>query len=123
MSESPSSTIAELESRLKDLEMKFLGTPSEISNPFAPISTSKSRIDRFKSLSGENAEKSDQKEMKLPAVKLPSFDGTDLETFWKDFERWLRLSVCLGTSEKFKLDWLVEACSPKVKTLVEKVIE
>ena len=26
-------------------------------------------------------------------------------------------------SEKFKLDWLVEACTPKVKKLVEKIIE
>ena len=75
------------------------------------------------SLSSENVERRDQKELKLPAVKLPSFDGSDLETFLKDFERWLRLSGCLETSDKFKLDWLVEACSPKVKKLVEKVIE
>ena len=91
MSESPSSTIAELESRLKDLEIRFLGTPSEVSNPFAPISASKTRIERFKSLSSENVERRDQKEMKLPAVTLPSFDGSDLETFLKDFERWMRL--------------------------------
>ena len=61
MSQSASSTIAELESRLKDLEMRFLGTPSEVSNPFAPISASKSKIERFKSLSAETAERKEQK--------------------------------------------------------------
>ena len=103
--------------------MRFLGPPSKAYNPFAPISACKSRIERFKSLFPENAERRDQKEMKLPAVKLPSFDGSDLETFLKDFERWMRLSGCLETSDKFKIDWLVEACSLKVKRLIEKFIE
>ena len=28
-----------------------------------------------------------------------------------------------GCSDAFKLDWLIQACAPKVKRIVEKVIE
>ena len=131
MSESIS-TVAELESRLRDLELHFLGPPCQLSNPFNPVSSQRSRIDRFKAISRSSPqtqtqsspqEISEKREVKVPAVQLPVFDGLDLDTFLKDWERWLRLSGVQDLSDKTKLDWLVEACTPKVKKLVEKVID
>ena len=99
--------MAERESRLRDLEMRFLGPPSEASScPFAPMSAYKSRVEHFKSFSAATvSETSERKDMKLPAVILPSFDGQNLEEFLKNWERWLRLSGAQSTDDKFKIDW------------------
>ena len=124
MTESSGSTVAELESRLRDLELRFLGPPSETTScPFAPVSAYHSRIEKFRSFSvnADNTDHKDRKDMKLPAVKLPTFDGSDLDTFLRDWERWLRLSGAQGANDKFKCDWLIESCTPKIKRLVEKV--
>jgi len=92
-SESNVSTVAELESRLREIKVKFLGPLSEISNPFAPVSSHRSRIEHFKSAlktpEVTGSEVVEKKEAKLPAVQLPVFDGSDLDSFLKDFERWL----------------------------------
>ena len=60
---------------------------------------------------------------KFPALPLPSFDGSDLENFLKSWERWLRLSGVEFSDDKTKLDWLIESCTPKVKKLVERLVE
>ena len=88
------STISELESRLRELEIKFLGPPSETSGPFAPVSANRSRVERFRVSAGGTSTPSGATEQpktnpKLPQVKLPSFDGLDLDLFLKDWERWL----------------------------------
>lgn len=129
MTEVSTSTVAELESRLRDLELRFLGPPSEgSSTPFAPVSSHRSRVERFRAaapsgISTETTHPVEKKDLKLPAVKLPVFDGSDLDGFLKDWERWLRLSGVQETSDAYKLDWLLESCTPKVKKLVEKVVE
>jgi len=130
MSNSESSTILELERKLRDLEEKFLGlevftqTSASLKSVegLAPISGNRSRVQKF--LSGlANEENSGGTSPKLPAARLPLFDGSDLDIFLKDFERFLRLTGLGQAPEKLKLDWLIEACSPKVKRLVEKACE
>ena len=92
MSNPESSTILELEARLRELELKFLGPPSEISvstNPFAPVSSLAKRIERFQSAqpSSEVTQMEKSSTTKLPSLPLPNFDGTDLESFLKSWER------------------------------------
>ena len=67
------STVAEIEARLKELELKYLGPPSEISGPFAPVSAHRSRVERF-NFSAENTlptQGSDKRDFKLPG--MPSY--------------------------------------------------
>ena len=62
-------TIEELEQRLKDLELRFLGpestVPSTGSNPFSPSSQVRKRIDKFRTMppppSKEEGEEEDEK--------------------------------------------------------------
>ena len=60
---------------------------------------------------------------KLPPVLLPQFDGSDPESSLKQFDNCLRLSGVKDSSERFKSDWLVEACTLKVHKFVEKLVE
>ena len=117
------SSVQEIESKLKELELKFLGKefPVGAASPFTPLSTLQKRVQHFKA-SLQNVS-SESVQSKLPPVTLPTFDGSDLESFLKDFERWLRLSGVDKCSESFQLDWLIQAASPKVKRIVERVVE
>ena len=130
-------SISELEARLKELELRYLGPPSEksvTSNPFAPVSSLAKRISKFRSVpspSAQNVEeiatssqpKITSSSTKLPLLPLPNFDGSDYEGFLKSWERWLRISGVENCEDRLKMDWLVEACTPKVRKLVEKVVE
>ena len=60
---------------------------------------------------------------KLPPVPLPTFDGSDLESFLNEFERWLRLSGVEGAPTSFQFDWLVQCTVPKFRKVVERVVE
>ena len=117
------STVMELEQKLRDLEFRFLGkeTPLPTSSPFTPLSSLERRIEKFKenleSLSGPKVS------AKLPPVPLPVFDGGDLELFLKEFERWLRLSGVQSCPESFQLDWLIQCATPKLRRIVEKLVE
>ena len=126
----PNAAILELERKMKELEAAYLGSSVAHSgsvvgskSPFAPISSVEKRLERLKSAMSLSAVQKDVVQSKLPAVPVPTFDGSDLENFLKDWERWLRLSGVQFCSEQVQLDWLVQACTPKVKKLVEKVIE
>ena len=59
----------------------------------------------------------------LPPVPVPTFDGSDSETFLKEFERWMRLTGVTDGSGQLQLDWLIQACTPKVRNRVENVVE
>ena len=60
---------------------------------------------------------------KLPTIDLPKFDGNDFEEFLKRWHRWLRLSGLQAETDQSKCDWLIEACVPKVRKLVETVAD
>ena len=60
---------------------------------------------------------------KLPSIELPKFDGNDFEEFLKRWHRWLRLSGLQLEPDLSKCDWLIEACTPKVRRLVETVVD
>ena len=60
---------------------------------------------------------------KLPTIDLPKFDGNDFEEFLKRWHRWLRLSGLQAETDQSKCDWLIEACVPKVRKLVETVVD
>ena len=122
----PQSVIKELEIKMRELADQILGPSNTISHssPFAPQSSIKKRIDSFQS--GNFSSTSDLREnvsSKLPAVPLPTFDGSDSDAFLKEFDRWMRLTGMHSSSVQMQLDWLVQACTPKVKKLVEKVVE
>ena len=91
------STIAELESRLRDLELRFLGPPTETSCPFNPTSGHRSSVEKFKEscVSSGTVRTATFKD-----AKLPKFNGQDLDRFLKDWERWLRLSGLLETTNR-----------------------
>ena len=116
-------TVVELEEKLRELEFRFLGkeTPSSMLSPFTPISTLRKRIEQFRSSLHSSTGEGTQ--TKLPPVPLPILDGTDLELFLKEFERWMRLSWVDKSGEVLQLDWLVQASAPKVKRIVERVGE
>ena len=114
---------------MKELESWYLGSSSigrsasipAGKSPFTPVSSIRKRIESFQqsALSANIA----HAQSKLPPIPLPVFDGNDLDVFLKDFERWMRLSGVDVCAENVKLDWLIQACAPKVKKLVEKVVE
>jgi len=119
----------ELEVKMEELAEQYLG-PSASStflakqSPFTPQSSIKKRIESFQGgkFSGQSDGK-DNVSSKLPAVPLPTFDGSDLDGFLKEFDRWMRLTGMHDSSSQMQLDWFVQACTPKVKKLVEKVVE
>ena len=113
----------ELEQKLGDLEFKFLGKeiPVPDSSPFTPLGGLDRRIEKFR-VSLESRANS-KVTAKLPPVPLPTFDGSDLELFLKHFERWLRLSGVESCPESFQLDWLIECAAPKIRRIVEKVVD
>ena len=117
------STVLELEQKLRDLEFKFLGkeTPVPNSSPFTPLSSLEKRIHQFR-LNLES-QVGHPVSAKLPPVPLPVFDGSDLELFLKEFERWLRLSGVQSCPESYQLDWLIQCATPKLKRIVERVVE
>ena len=119
-------TVEELELKLKELELRFLGKelPVGVLSPFTPVSSLKRRIEQFRhSLQPTSPREREGVQKKLPPLPLPTFDGSDLELFLKEFERWLRLSGVDRCSEVLQLDWLVQASSPKVKRIVGRVVE
>jgi hypothetical protein len=124
------STVDEIANRLRELELRYLpsasSTKTTSSSPFAPVSSLRQRIQSFQvDRTPVQPQITDRKDVlsRLPPVTLPTFDGSDLDTFLKDWQRWLRLSGVCESSEQVKLDWLLESCTPKVKKLVEKVID
>ena len=117
------STVLELEQKLRDLEFRFLGkeTPGVLSSPFTPLPSLEKRIEQFRSKLESTAANSVT--AKLPPVPLPVFDGTDLELFLKEFERWLRLSGIQSSPESYQVDWLIQCSTAKIRRIVEKVVE
>ena len=115
-------TMEELELKMKDLELRFLGreVPRPELSPFTPHSILEKRIEYLKE---SLATTSSGISAKLPPIPLPVFDGSDLEAFLKDFGRWLRLSGVEGSSEALKMDWLIQCSASKVKKVVKKVVE
>jgi hypothetical protein len=119
------STIEELEDRMKELEGRYLGSTSSTGGGSAltPMSGHRSMVENFLKTHSDESSGKGEVSGKLPQVKLPEFDGQNLETFLKDFSRFLRLSGGNTMSEKLKLDWLIESITPKVKRLIEKLVE
>ena len=118
-------TMEDLQLKMEFLEKRFLGTSFESSTPFAPRSTIETKISKISSMhkSEKDSEKEEQKIMtKLPMVKLPEFSGVDFEEFLDDFQRWLRMTNVISEPQDTKIDWLLEACSIKVRPMVKKLI-
>ena len=117
--------VKELEAKMKELADHVLGKSSSTisQSPFAPASSIRRKIESLQSsiLEAQNAQQNAQS--KLPPVPVPNFDGSDLESFLKEFGRWMRLTGVESCAEKVQLDWLVQACTPKVRKLVEKVVD
>ena len=115
---------AELKSlcdRLEALELSVAETTqntshSSTTSPFAP-----KRLQLQKETAPDDSENSTGS-TRLPPVDLPKFDG-DLEDFYKQFSRWLRLSGVHRASERVKLDWVLVAAAPNFRKLLEKVVE
>ena len=126
----PAAAIMELERKMKELESMYLGSSVVASGsnvhgkiPFMPVSSMEKRIQRLKTVLSLPNDSKEIVQSKLPAVPVPTFDGSDLESFLKDWERWLRLSGVQLCSEQVQLDWLVQACAPKANKLAtSKVI-
>ena len=118
-------TMEDLQLKMEFLEKRFLGTSFESSTPFAPRSTIETKISKISSMhkSEKDSEKEEQKIMtKLPMVKLPEFSGVDFEEFLDDFQRWLRMTNVISEPQDTKIDWLLEACSIKVRPMVKKLM-
>ncbi len=114
--------LIEIESRVKLLESHFLGSSTDHS-VFAPVSTIRKRIDSFCASKSSGSSPESFSQSKLPPVTLPTFNGSDLDIFLKRWQRWLRLCGLEHAPDQAKLDWLIEACTPRVLNLVEKVVE
>ena len=116
----PQLVIKELEIKMKELADHYLGTTSQTTHvthhgcPFTPMSSIKKQIQKFELGLHIGKEGREHVQTKLPPVSVPVFDG-DLETFLKEFERWLRITGVFECSEQVQLDWLIQACTPKVK--------
>ena len=122
--ESAASTIELLEHKLKELELQVFGS-SRLStgsqSPFAPLQTVKTRLEELKKAKETMSPSSAQS--RLPTISPPIFDGTDYEQFCKEFSRFLRLTGVVNADNLTKKDWLIQACSPKVKKIVETLAE
>ena len=74
---------------MKELANQFLGASisSTHPSPFAPVSSIRRRIQSFETgiQLRREAQNRDHVQSKLPPIPVPSFDGTDLEAFLKDF--------------------------------------
>ena len=121
--EDPEIVIKELQAKMQSLADSILGPTKTSMSPFAPVSSIAKRIQSLETSILEAKSCQLHTQSKLPALPVPSFDGSDLEVFLKEFQRWMRLSGVEVASEKVQLDWLLQACTPKVKRLVEKVVE
>ena len=98
------STFEEIQQKMKELELRYLGTDgsdkSQSEGPFRPINTLRKRIEAFRPKDPQQ----NAVQTKLPPLPLPIFDGTDLEAFLKEFERWMELSGVDHSSEPLQLD-------------------
>ena len=122
------STVEELQLKMELLEKRLLGTSFESSTPFAPRSTIETKISKIASMHKKDEEKfeseTEQKIMtKLPMVKLPEFAGQDFEEFLDEFQRWLRMTNVIKEPQETKIDWLLEACSNKIRPMVKKLVQ
>ena len=122
MSETETSTIRELEEKLRALEVELLGKTVE-NSPFTPLPSIKRQLAELKKLSESVASSSLGTAARLPPVTLPSFDGQDLEGFLREVLRWLRLSQLTTAEDQVKLDWLYQACTGKVKRILDGILE
>jgi hypothetical protein len=119
-------TIEELQQKLEDLESRYLGSQLRQkleSTPFTPRSTVTSKIASISKRQERDEETDSKVQTKLPMIKIPEFQGIDLEDFLDDFERWLRLTGLQNEPPQTKLDWLIEACQGKTKPIVKKLIK
>ena len=92
-------------------------------SPFAPVSLVRKRIESFQLAILQLQTGKEHVLSQLPPVPVPTFDGSDSETFLKEFERWMRLTGVTDGSGQLQLDWLIQACTPKVRNRVENVVE
>ena len=90
--EEGSSTILDLEKRMADLETRYLGfaTPTPKRTPFAPTSVAAQKIKEISD--GSFGRDKPHITTKLPMLQPLSFNGIDLDDFFDEFSRWLRLS-------------------------------
>lgn len=129
MADTLETTIEEMERKLKILEDQFIGSTASSSSksPFQPLTSLRRRIEALKGSDSEETARSITTTAvaasRLPAVNLPSFDGSDLETFLKEFSRWLRLTGLTNAQDTVKCDWLIQACTIKVKKILEKLVD
>ena len=118
------STTQEIQLKLKELEdaifsrSTLTGNPNQ--SPFAPVPTLKAKLEELK-MATENTSQGPghHSQSKLPAINPPTFDGSDYETFCKEFLRFLRLTGLLQANSLNKKDWFIHSCSPKVRKVVE----
>ena len=94
--------------------------PSPVPSPFAP---SNSGLKRLIDLETTFSVPTSTMPTRVPTVELPKFDGSDLESFYRDFLRWLRLCNLGAANDSLKIDWFLCCCGPKVKKICEKVAE
>lgn len=115
------STILELEKRMEELEKKYLGMSSPIgkSTPFTAKSVAASKIKELAETSF--AKEKPQITTRLPMLQPLNFNGTDLDDFFDEFSRWLRLSGVSFEDDTTKIDWLIEFTTPKIRPIVKKI--
>ena len=110
------SAVAELTAKLAELEARYLGpsspAPCVTHSPFAPLPFSRTSFD---------VDLPSSTISKLPSIPLPSFEGSNLEQFHKEFSRFVRLTGLSSAEEHIQKDWLILCCHPKIKPLIEKV--
>ena len=120
------SSIKELEEKMRQLELEILGKDAGANGPFTPISSLKKRLEDLKRFS-ENSNlartSSTQISTKLPSIPLPNFDGNDFDSFCKELFRFMRLSNLAQADDQTKLDWLIQALSPKLRKILESILE
>lgn len=121
-------TTQEIQLKLKELEEAIFSRSTILSNPnmspFAPVPTLKARLEELKKVTDNTSQgPENHSQSKLPAINPPTFDGSDYETFCKEFLRFLRLTGPLNADSLTKKDWLIHSCSPKVRKVVEALGE
>ena len=116
------SSILELEKRMEELEKRYLGSLEQKGQtPFTPTSTTAKKPAEISD--PELFREKPSTTTKLPILQPICFNGGDLDEFYEEYARWMRLSGVCSESEEVKIDWLVEFCSPKIRPLVKKNCE
>ena len=125
----PEITLEEIEEKMRELERLFLDKtlvslpPSLGMSPFSPLPSLEKQYQKLKMEMDQPPEEKDKQTLqgKLPQVECPMFDGQDLESFVRNFSRFLRLTGLVHASDMVKRDWLINSMSAKVKRTLERI--